>query len=93
MFHRLKLVIVVLLLASGTAIAESADELALRKKLEKMSPGQVPTSVSATPVPGIYEVIFDADIFYFTTDARYFFKGSLVDYPSFNAPSNFAAGR
>lgn len=67
------------LLFSGSVVAESFDREFLIGKLEKLLPGQTPDSVGPTPVPGVYQVMYGPDVYYFTKDARYFFKGSLVD--------------
>ena len=51
---------------------------------EKLKPllGVVPTSLKATPVPGIFEAKFDSDIVYVSSDGRYIFSGDLLDLQS-----------
>lgn len=40
-------------------------------------PGTRPEDLRATPVPGIYEIVHEADISYVTADAAYVFSGDL----------------
>lgn len=72
----------VLALALATSLPVLADPTAeaLGKKLKETMPGLPLTSVTATPVPGIYEVVAGSDVVYMTGDGRYMFQGVLVDF-------------
>ncbi|MEO1750493.1 DsbC family protein [Thiofaba sp. EF100] len=67
------------LAASLPALADPATE-ALTKKLKETMPGLPLSSVTATPVPGVYEVVAGPDVVYMTGDGRYMFQGALVDF-------------
>jgi len=68
------------LLALGSSFAASADEAAIRKNL----PARLPDfsridEVSATPMPGLYEVRIGMDVFYTDADGNWLIEGALVD--------------
>ncbi len=66
-------------------VATPAPSAAVPSDLsEKLKPllGVVPTSLKATPVPGIFEAKFDSDIVYVSGDGRYIFSGDLIDLQS-----------
>ncbi|MGK0674328.1 MAG: DsbC family protein [Halothiobacillaceae bacterium] len=67
------------LATSLPALADPATE-ALTKKLKESMPGLPLTSVTATPVSGIYEVVAGPEVVYMTGDGRYMFQGVLVDF-------------
>lgn len=75
-----------LILASAIALTTSLPALAdatadaLAKTLKERMPGMPLTSVTATPVPGVYEVIAGPDVVYMTGDARFMFQGALIDF-------------
>lgn len=75
-----------LILASAIALTISLPALAdatadaLAKTLKERMPGMPLTSVTATPVPGVYEVIAGPDVVYMTGDARFMFQGALIDF-------------
>lgn len=52
---------------------------ALTAALDKLLPDQKPTSITETPVPGLYEVVVGSQLFYFSEDGRYLINGSLID--------------
>ncbi len=64
---------------SGAAQADAAGD-ALAAKLKKDMPGIPLTSVTPTPVAGIYEVVAGPDVIYMTGDGKYMFQGVLVDF-------------
>lgn len=72
----------VLALALATSLPVLADPAveALTKKLKETMPGLPLTSVTATPVAGVYEVVAGPDVVYMTGDGRYMFQGVLVDF-------------
>ncbi|AJR09866.1 bifunctional protein-disulfide isomerase/oxidoreductase DsbC [Photobacterium gaetbulicola] len=60
-----------------TAFTASAkpDEAAITSKLSKL--GLVPVTISASPLPGLNEVVTDRGIFYVSDDGGHFILGSL----------------
>jgi len=74
------LVMVSLLAAIFFAPAWSADEVALvRAAVGKIMPGATPDSIVKSGVPGFYEVVYGAEVFYVSADGRYLFNGNVVD--------------
>lgn len=71
-----------LALGLATSLPTLADPAAetLSKKLKETMPGLPLTSVTATPVAGVYEVVAGPDVVYMTGDGRYMFQGALVDF-------------
>lgn len=82
-----------LILASAIALAATLSPLsplstawadagadALTKKLKESMPGMPLSSVTPTPVAGIYEVVAGPDVVYMTADGRYMFQGVLLDF-------------
>ncbi len=68
------------LLAIGPAMAEEPDATgALRARLSALVPGLQPDSIEPSPVQGVYEVTYGAQILYLSADGRYFFRGNLID--------------
>lgn len=51
----------------------------LTKKLQVLLPDAKVTSVTETPIPGLFEVMVGASITYMSVDGRYAFNGSLID--------------
>lgn len=72
-------------LSAAAVQAETADavdsqtEEKIRSSLNVLLPGLKPDTVSATPVPGLYELTFGPRIVYVTGDGRYLVQGKLVD--------------
>ncbi|MEO5702549.1 MAG: DsbC family protein [Gammaproteobacteria bacterium] len=57
-----------------------ADEFdAIRAALAEILPGQTPDSITLSSIPGVYEVIYDADVVYLTKDGRYMLQGDIID--------------
>lgn len=81
MLKRIALVIGVLLLASQSYAAESvkpATAAKLKEALAKVIKGS-PDEINATPIPGLYEATFGAQVFYLSEDGRYFMSGEMFD--------------
>jgi thiol:disulfide interchange protein DsbC len=69
-------------LAGLMLVAQSAaasPEKTIRKALTEIVPGVEIDSVSASPVPGLYEVMIGTQLMYVTADGRYFVDGRIVD--------------
>lgn len=65
----------------GAAQAEEQAVVdAINEVIKTVIPDGKADKISATPVPGIYEVVIGSDVFYMTKDARYIFQGDLVDW-------------
>lgn len=60
--------------------AQGQDPTAMiRAKLSELVPGLKPDSVKASPIAGLYQVMYGAEVLYFTVDGRYMLRGSLLD--------------
>lgn len=51
----------------------------LEKTLQKLLPDTKISKVNPSPLPGLYEVLIGAKIFYMTEDGRYFLHGEILD--------------
>ena len=67
------------LLGMEAALADDADIVQVKKALESVAPGAKADSITATSLPGLYEVTVGADIIYISKDGRYMLQGDLVD--------------
>lgn len=63
---------------SFSAIGDEKIE-AVRASLQKLVPGVEPQSIKPAPIPGIYEVVLEGQVFYLSQDGRYMVQGQLVD--------------
>lgn len=69
-----------LALAAGTALAESAQEAAIKKVIEpRLGEDAKVDSVTKTPYAGLYEVRVGGDILYTDAKGEYLFIGRVVD--------------
>src|SRR5260370_40859751 len=73
-------IVAVLLLASTScALAADPDEVTLLQKLKRMYPATQWSTVSRTPMAGVYEVVMGSNIAYVGSDGRHFLFGHLFD--------------
>jgi len=71
-------------LATGTAMAQSAQEAAIRKAIEpRLGEGAKIESITKTPYGGLYEVRVAGDIFYTDAKGDFLFIGRIVDTKTF----------
>jgi thiol:disulfide interchange protein DsbC len=68
-----------LLVASAAACAAEPDELALLARLKSMYPATQWTSVTRTPIAGVYEAVMGSNLAYVGSDGRHFLFGHLFD--------------
>jgi thiol:disulfide interchange protein DsbC len=74
------IVFFVILLLFQPVLAEKPHPVdRIRDKLEALLPGMQPDSIKPTPVKGLFEVAYGAQILYLSDDGRYLFRGSLID--------------
>ncbi|MGH8503458.1 MAG: DsbC family protein [Gammaproteobacteria bacterium] len=67
-------------LAAGAVAADEQDVTdRLRARLSALVPELQPDSIEPSPVEGIYQVAYGAQILYISADGRYLLRGSLVD--------------
>ncbi|MBK6658460.1 MAG: DsbC family protein [Proteobacteria bacterium] len=67
-----------LALVAGAVHAEDvAGQLAA--KMAKLFPGEKVTDITPAPIPGLYEVMVGASLFYVSADGRYVVHGDLID--------------
>ena len=60
-------------------IAVEPSEEMLTKNLQAILPDVEARQVNKTPIDNLYEVIIGPDVIYMTEDARFIFKGDLID--------------
>jgi thiol:disulfide interchange protein DsbC len=65
-------------LAEGAAATPEVEQR-LRNSLAVLLPNVQPDSVQATPLPGLYEVMFGPRLVYMSEDGRYLLQGSIID--------------
>lgn len=68
-----------LLLGFCLAQAAWADEASVKEAMSKKFPYQKLISVTKTPYFGLYEVVFEDQLFYTDDKMRYLFSGSVID--------------
>jgi len=74
------LITVITLTFSSAVISAESDEMnKVKEILAKVIPHEKPDSITKSPVPGIYEVIYGPEIIYLTSDGRYLLQGDVVD--------------
>ena len=64
---------------AGVVTATDVPADAIRARMAKLFPDDAVTSVTKGPVPGLYEVMLGASLFYMTGDGRYVMRGDLID--------------
>lgn len=62
-----------------SAAAGEKDLKQVKTELVRSFPELATATVKPAPVPGLYEIEFDAKIFYTTEDGKYLFMGDLVE--------------
>jgi thiol:disulfide interchange protein DsbC len=68
-----------LALAGLVATTVRADEASVRQALQSKFPKMSLESVARTPFPGVYELVFDGQVFYTDEKGSYLFSGNLLD--------------
>jgi thiol:disulfide interchange protein DsbC len=79
---RLMLGALSLVLAAGAMAAptkENAEIEQVRQAMSKLLSGHQASSINLSPIPGIYEVLVGAEIYYVSADGKYLFTGKLYD--------------
>ncbi len=52
---------------------------AIRARMEKMFPGETVSSISPTPIPGVFEVMLGTSLFYMEENGAFAIQGDLID--------------
>lgn len=68
--------------ASGLAGAQSTTQSAeeqLRESLGRIAPDMHITAISESVMPGVYELVSGAQVYYLTPDGKYMLEGSIID--------------
>jgi len=72
---------ITLLALSTTVSADKDDEFVhIKNLIDTVVKGDEADSIKPTDIPGLYEVIIGADIFYVSKDGRYMLQGDLIDW-------------
>jgi thiol:disulfide interchange protein DsbC len=64
---------------SASVSAEVSGTEQVRQALAKSMPKVQPTTISATAIDGLFEVIVGSQVVYMSVDARYMIEGDLID--------------
>ena len=62
--------------------AEGDVPAALAGALQRYLPGQSPTGIAESAIPGVYEVVVGARLFYLTADGQHQIVGQIINIPS-----------
>ena len=80
MMPKTKPIVAALLFASASlAFAADPDEIALLERLKRMYPATQWSSVTRTPMAGVYEAVMGSNLAYVGSDGRHFLFGHLFD--------------
>ncbi len=79
--HQLRgLFLVACSVVSSAALADSASEIAtVKQAVQRAIPDGSPESVTPAPIPGFYEVVMGAQVFYVSADGKLLLDGNLYD--------------
>lgn len=58
---------------------EAEDIAKIQNRLSKLAPQEKPGTIKPTVIDGLYEVMYGAEVFYFSADGRYVIQGSMID--------------
>ena len=58
---------------------EAEDIGKIQNRLSKLAPQEKPGTIKPTVIDGLYEVMYGAEVFYFSADGRYVIQGSMID--------------
>ncbi len=75
----IKTALIALMIGCFSSLA-SADEAADKAAIRAALGGVGVTSVEATPVPGLYEVVVGTQVVYISKDGHYLLQGELIDF-------------
>ncbi len=79
LFNLLGSALLILVSSVVSAQTEDSAEQQLRAALAEIAPDLPITSISESVLPGIYELVSDAQIYYLSPDARFMLEGSIID--------------
>lgn len=72
-----------LVLTSGALLAQTSEESSpeeqLRESMARLAPDMEITAISESVMPGVYELVSGAQVFYLTPDGKYMLEGSIID--------------
>ncbi|TVQ69445.1 MAG: DsbC family protein [Chromatiaceae bacterium] len=80
--YRIVLVMILLMALPGFAHAGSDAPRELRERIEALVPNAQASSIRETPIQGLYEVRFGAQVLYMSGDGQYVLEGDLVELDS-----------
>ncbi len=73
------LVAMLALLLSSAAVADVDAENNIRQAMSQLAPDLKLDSVKASPVAGLYEVVFGSEVIYLSSDGKYLIQGSIIE--------------
>ncbi len=64
---------------TNTGSADLSPEDQLRESMARLAPDMEITAISESVMPGVYELVSGAQVFYLTPDGKYMLEGSIID--------------
>lgn len=74
-----RVMLLMALVFPALVVGAPADIAAIKEQLAKIIPDETPDSITESPVPGLYEVVFGPEVFYVSKSGRYMLQGDLID--------------
>ncbi|OED35350.1 hypothetical protein AB833_30790 [Chromatiales bacterium (ex Bugula neritina AB1)] len=71
--------LLMLVMGMASAQSEQTPEQQLRAALAQLAPDLPITSITESVLPGIYELVSEAQVYYLSPDGRFMLEGSIVD--------------
>ena len=81
MFTRWMFAALIAALSFQAAAADDAEKV-VRETFKKISPNSNPTSVTKSELPGFYQVLVDASVYFISADGKYLIRGNVFDIAS-----------
>jgi len=76
----LVLITSVCMFSAALALADEKTDIAnIKETFSKVLPGSNPESIKQSVLPGVYEVVYGAQILYMSGDGKYVIQGDLID--------------
>ena len=58
---------------------DKTPEQQIRESLAELAPDLRIDTIAESPLPGVYEVVSDGQLYYLTPDGRFMLEGSIID--------------
>lgn len=81
MMNRLIMILLLFFVANVSVSAAKDDKSVdtIKTTLKKIMPSATPDSIAESVIPGVYEIVYGAQIVYMTGDGKFMFEGDVYD--------------